>query len=84
MLKINSKSMDFNGVSVIDDIAVASMHASYNGNNDMYLNMSISEINAYIAHKDVVAADFAAFCDAIVAVVGAQAEEPDMEPEVQE
>ena len=74
MLKINSKSMDFNGASVMDEVVIASMHASYSGGRDMYVNMSISDVDAYLAHKEIVDADFAAFCEEIVEVLRIQHE----------
>lgn len=79
MLKINSKSMDFNGASVVDEVVVASMHASYAGGRDMYLNMSVADIDAYLANKEIVDVDFAAFCNEIVEVLRVQHEEVEIE-----
>lgn len=81
MLKINSKSMDFNGSSVIDEVVVASMHASYAGGRDMYINMNVSDIDAYLANKEIVDIDFAAFCGEIVEVLRIQHEELAVEEE---
>ena len=84
MLKIHSKSMDFNGASIVDEVIIASMHASYAGGKEMYMNMSISDVEAYAANKAVVDADLIAFSDAVITVINAQVEEPEIEPEVQE
>ena len=65
MLKINSKSMDFNGVSTVEDVVVASLHASYSG-ADMYMSMNVSNVAAYAEHKEIVSADMAAFCAEVV------------------
>jgi len=62
MLKINSKSMDFSGSSSVDNVVIATMHASYNGSVEMYANLTVRDVVAYVANKAIVDADFAAFC----------------------
>ena len=69
MLKIHSRSMDFSASSIVDEVAIASMHASYSGTSEMYINMNILDLDAYIANEAVVDADYAAFCDEVVAVI---------------
>lgn len=66
MLQINSKSLDFNGASMVNDAVIASMHASHNMNGEMYFNMNIVDIEAYIANKILVDADVADFCKTVV------------------
>ena len=75
MLQIHSKSLDFSGVSKVDEVAVASMHASYSENSDMYFNMSIANVALYAENKVLVDADIADFCKEVVdAILATKAE----------
>lgn len=71
MLKIDSRSLSVGATSVIGSESVANLHASYSGGAEIYTNMNIININLYNANKDVVDADFAAFCNEVMTIVTA-------------
>ena len=79
MLQINSKSLDFNGASMVNDVVVASMHASYSMHGEMYFSMNIADVAAYAANKILVDADVADFCKTVVDVVMATQEDEAVE-----
>lgn len=65
MLRMDSKNINFNGSSVIDDVAVANFGANHDGNN-VYFNMNISNIELYKVNKSSVEADFFEFCNEVL------------------
>ena len=69
MLRIDSKSLSFNGASIIDEEIAATMNASYHGGAEVYINMNITNIALYNEHKVIVDADFAAFSNEVMAVL---------------
>lgn len=76
MLQIHSKSLDFNGASMMNDVVIASMHASHSMNGEMYFSMNIADVEAYAANKILVDADAADFCKAVVdAILATQKDE---------
>jgi len=66
MLRMDSKNINFNGSSVIDDVAVANFGANHDGNN-VYFNMSVSNIELYKEYKSSVEVDFSEFCNEVLA-----------------
>lgn len=79
MLRIDSKSLSFNGTSVIEEEVAATMNASYHGGAEIYINMNIANIALYNANKAAVDADFAAFSNEVMAVLAV-----DIAPEEEE
>ena len=71
MLRIDSRSFNFNGASVINEEVAATMHASYNGGAEIYINMNVANIAVYNSNKADVDADFKAFSDEVMAAVSA-------------
>ena len=69
MLRLDSKSLNFSGASLINEEVAANMHASYTGGAEIYINMNVTNIDLYNANKDAVDADFAAFSDEVMAVI---------------
>ena len=78
MLRIDSKSLSFNGASVIEEEVAATMNASYHGGAEIYINMNITNIALYNANKAAVDADFAAFSKEVMVIVGTE-EAPEVE-----
>lgn len=62
MLRMDNMNVNFNGASVVDDVVVANMSASYSG-AEVYFNMTIIDLDGYNASKDVVELDFDNFKD---------------------
>lgn len=62
MLRMDNSNFNFNGTSVIEDAMIASMNANYNGDGvNVYFNLNINDITAYLANMEAVDADFNAF-----------------------
>ena len=62
MLRMDNSNFNFNGTSVIEDVMIASMNANYNGDGvNVYFNLNINDITAYLANVEAVDADFNAF-----------------------
>ena len=62
MLKMENSNVNFNGSSSIDEVVIAFMNASYNGEgSSVYFNLTVNEIEAYMANADAVNADFIQF-----------------------
>ena len=76
MLRIDGRNVSFSGASVIDEKVVAHMNASYNGGSEIYTNMNVIAIDLYTANKAAVDADFAQFCDEMMAAVVAAGMNP--------
>ncbi len=70
MLNMSNQSINMDGQSIVDEIIVANMSASANGtedvNNGVYFNMSVMDADKFLANKDIVLADFNAFCEKVV------------------
>lgn len=62
MLRMDNMNVNFNGVSMVDDVVVANMSASYSG-VEVYFNMTIINLNMYNSNKEVVELDFDNFKD---------------------
>lgn len=62
MLRMDNTNVNFNGASVIDDVVVANLSASYSG-AEVYFNMTVIDLAAYNASKEVVELDFDSFKD---------------------
>ena len=62
MLRMVNSNVNFNGSSSIDEIVIASMNANYAGDGvNVYFNLNINDIAAYMVNADAVDADFAEF-----------------------
>lgn len=66
MLRLDSKNTNFSGASVIDDIQVASMSASYSTGSNIYFNFSIERLDLYNENAETVDADFDSFKDTVL------------------
>lgn len=66
MLRLDNKNTNFSGASIIDDVQVASMSASYSTGSNVYFSFSIERIDLYEENSEAVDADFIAFKDAVV------------------
>ena len=62
MLRMDNLNVNFNGASVVDDVVVANMSASYSG-AEVYFNMTIINLDGYNGNKEVVELDFDNFKD---------------------
>lgn len=62
MLRMDNTNVNFNGASVIDDVVVANLSASYSG-AEVYFNMTVIDLAAYNESKEVVELDFDNFKD---------------------
>lgn len=60
MLNLNMNA-NFNGSSVKDDVVIAHFNASYNGEKNIYIGISVEDHALFAAHKADVDADFKAF-----------------------
>lgn len=69
MLRIDSKSVNFNAASVIEDEVVAHFSANYNGGSELYFNATIVDLEAYNANVQAVEADSDEFRGIVVAAV---------------
>lgn len=66
MLRLDSKNTNFSGASVIDDVQVASMSASYSTGSNVYFNFSIERLDLYNENAETVDADFDSFKDTVL------------------
>ena len=66
MLRLDSKNTNFSGASVIDDVQVASMSASYSTGSNIYFNFSIERLDLYNENAETVDADFNSFKDSVL------------------
>ena len=57
MLNLNMNA-NFNGSSVKDDVVIAHFNASYNGEKNIYIGISVEDHALFAAHKADVDADF--------------------------
>ncbi len=62
MLRMDNANVNFNGASVVEDVVVANLSASYAG-REVYYNMTIVDLAAYNDNKEIVEADFDSFKD---------------------
>lgn len=65
MLNLNMNA-NFNGSSVKDDVVIAHFNASYNGEKNVYIGISVEDHAFFAAHKADVDADFKAFTDKVL------------------
>lgn len=65
MLRMDGKNINFNGVSLIEDTQIASMSASYSGQN-VYFSINIDNLTLYKANADAVDADVASFKETVI------------------
>lgn len=65
MLRMDGRNVNFNGVSIIDDVQMASMSASANGTN-LYFSINIDNIATYRLNDTAIDADIEAFKEAVV------------------
>ena len=66
MLIVENLNANFNGVSKIEEEIVATMNASYSGDNTTaYFNFVVNNIALYLENKEVVDADFIQFKDEV-------------------
>lgn len=62
MLRMDNSNVNFNGVSTIEDVIVANMSASYNGEGSgVYFSFVVNDIAGYVANTEAVDADFIQF-----------------------
>lgn len=66
MLRLDSKNTNFSGASIIDDVQVASMSASYSTGSNIYFNFSIERLDLYNENAETVDADFDSFKDTVL------------------
>ena len=65
MLNVNMNA-SFSGTSVHDEVIVAHFSASYSGEKNIYVSISVEDHAAYAAKKAEVDADFKAFTDKVL------------------
>lgn len=65
MLNLNMNA-NFNGSSVKDDVVIAHFNASYNGEKNIYIGISVEDHALFAAHKADVDTDFKAFTDKVL------------------
>lgn len=65
MLNLNMNA-NFNGSSVKDDTVIATFNASYNGEKNIYIGISVEDHTMFALHKAEVDADFKAFTDKVL------------------
>lgn len=69
MLRIDSKNMNFNGTSIIDETAIASFNASVNEtDNNSYVNISIQNLSSVRTNINTFEADLNAFIREITGI----------------
>lgn len=66
MLRLDSKNTNFSGASIIDDVQIASMSASYSTGSNIYFNFSIERLDLYNKNAETVDADFDSFKDTVL------------------
>ena len=69
MLRLDSKNTNFSVASIIDDVQVASMSASYSTGSNIYFNFSIERLDLYEENAETVDTDFASFKDTVLETV---------------
>lgn len=69
MLRLDSKNTNFSGASIINDIQVASMSASYSTGSNIYFNFSIERLDLYEENVETVDTDFSSFKDTVLETV---------------
>ena len=65
MLNLNMNA-NFNCSSVKDDTVIATFNASYNGEKNIYIGISVEDHALFALHKADVDADFKAFTDKVL------------------
>lgn len=76
MLRIDSRNVNFNGTSVINDGAFVTMNASVNDpDNNGYISISISDMAKFRANLAAIKVDIASFVGEIVKLPSADGEE---------
>lgn len=66
MLRMENSNVNFNGSSFVEDVAIASMSASYSGDgSNVYFSFGVNDITAYLANAEAVDADFIAFKESV-------------------
>lgn len=65
MLNLNMNA-NFSGSSVKDNVVIATFNASYNGEKNIYISISVEDHALFAAHKADVDADFKAFTDKVL------------------
>lgn len=65
MLNLNMNA-NFNSSSVKDDTVIATFNASYNGEKNIYIGISVEDHALFALHKADVDADFKAFTDKVL------------------
>jgi len=66
MLRMDSCSVNFAGSSVVADKVIATFTASYNGEKNIYIGISVEDHALFALHKADVDADFKAFTDKVL------------------
>lgn len=74
MLRMDNRNMNFMGSSVVDEVVVASFSAGYNGNKDLYINVSVADYTLFAANQLTVEADMNAFHSEVLETLMAAAE----------
>jgi hypothetical protein len=69
MLRIDNKSINFSGASVIDEEVVAHFSANFNGGSEVYFNTTIVDLTGYNANVEAVEADGDEFRAVVVEAV---------------
>ena len=73
MLRIDSRSVNFNAASVIEDEVVAHFSANYNGSSEVYFNTTIVDLVSYNANTSAVEADSDEFKSVVMTAVNSLA-----------
>lgn len=68
MLQVTSQNMNFSGNSIINDESVMDMNAS-SDNNQIWFNMTITNIDKYLTNKVAVDDDFDEFKTTVINAV---------------
>ena len=71
MLRMDNANMNFNGTSIIEEVVVATMNASYSGGSEIYFSFSVVNYDSYKTNKVLVEADFSDFCVEVLEAVEA-------------
>lgn len=65
MLNLNMNA-NFNGESVIGETVIATFNASYNGEKNIYISISVEDHELFAKNKTAVDADFKVFSDKVL------------------
>lgn len=68
MLQMSNQNMNFNGTSILDDAVVMEMSASTD-RNSIWMNITVNDIDAYLADQVDVDVDLLEFKDIVISSI---------------